>query len=131
MILICQLFHLNYCLNFLLFLDLLFHLRVHIYFHNLHNLSLHFFYFLFYFLLFCFLLFHLYFCLLDFLMLIFYQLKLNKFNNSLCLGVRFIYLVISTFFISSNAFKSFLAYISLIVLFLISLTKSLMLSYFN
>ena len=69
--------------------------------------------------------------------LIFCQLKLylnkllNKSNNSFCLWVRFSYFIIPGFFIPFNLFKLFKADISLIVLFLISLTKSLMSIYLN
>ena len=59
----------------------------------------------------------------------------SKFNNSFCLGVHLLYLIVPSFFILSNLFKSFLASILLIVLFLILLAfnniKSLMLSYLN
>ena len=42
--------------------------------------------------------------------------SLKKFNNSFCLGVRFLCFVIPSFFISFNVFKSFLADISLTVI---------------
>ena len=135
MILICQLFHLNYHLNLLFFHHHLhfhnlhfynnhLHLCFHIYFHNLHL----------YFLLFCFLLFHFHF--LDFLILMFYQLKLcdkllNKFDNFLFPGVRFLYFIVSAFFISFNLLKYFLGSFALIVLFSVLLTKSLMSIYLN
>ena len=57
--------------------------------------------------------------------------SLKKYNYSFCLGAHFLYFIISAFFVSFNVFKSFLANISLIVLFLILLTKSLMLIYLN
>ena len=44
--------------------------------------------------------------------------SLNKFNNSLCLGVWFLYFIISAFFIWFNAFRFFLASILLIAFFL-------------
>ena len=100
------------------------HLHFHIYFHNFHL----------YFLLFCFLLFHFHF--LDFLILMFYQLKLcdkllNKFDNFLFPGVRFLYFIVSAFFISFNLLKYFLGSFALIVLFSVLLTKSLMSIYLN
>ena len=52
----------------------------------------------------------------------------NKFNNFLCPGVCFLYFIISAFFILSNVFKSFLACISLIVLFLILFLMSIYLN---
>ena len=60
-----------------------------------------------------------------------YKESLNKFNNSLCLVVRLLCFIISEFFILFNVFRFFLASISLIVLFLILLTKSLMSIYLN
>ena len=124
---ICQLFHLNDHFVLLLFcFDLLFHhhhlnfhFHFHIHFHNLHFL-------LFYFLLFQF---------LDFL--IFCQLKLYLINHQINLiifhvqGYAFYILLFLFFFISFNAFKSFLASISLVVSSLILLTKSLMSVYLN
>ena len=110
MILICQLFHLNYHLILLLFrFDPLFHhhLHLHLHFHN-HHLHLYFhnhhlfyfllfhfllFYFLlFHFLLFYFLLFHFYFyfCLLDFLILMSCQLKLYLKNRWINLTILYV-----------------------------------------
>ena len=57
--------------------------------------------------------------------------SLNKFNNSFCPGVRFLYFIIPAFFISFNVSKLVLADILIIVLFLILLTKSLMSVYLN
>ena len=57
--------------------------------------------------------------------------SLNKLNNSFCLEVRFLYFITSAFFSSFNVSKSFLADISLIVLFIIFLTKSLISVYLN
>ena len=57
--------------------------------------------------------------------------SLNNFNNSLCLGVCFLYFIVSACFILFNVFKYFLADNSLIVLFLILLTKYLMPVYLN
>ena len=115
MILICQLFHLNDHFFLLFCFDLLFYHHLHFHFHNLHlyfhisfyNLHFHLFYFL---------LFHF----LDFLMscqLKLYLINHHKFNNFLCREVRFLYFIICAFFILFNAFKSFLVFISLIVLF--------------
>ena len=56
--------------------------------------------------------------------------SLNKLNNSFCLGVCFLYFI-SAFFSSFNVSKSFSADISLIVLFIIFLTKSLISVYLN
>ena len=84
------------------------HLPLHLHFHNHLHLHLYLYFFLFYVLLSQFL-----FCFLDFLILMFCQLKLYLINHwinliiFLCLGVRFLYFIISTFFISFNAFKSF------------------------
>ena len=110
MILTCQLFHLIYHLNFLLFRsDPLFHhhIHLHLHFHN-HHLHLHFhnhhlFYFLlFHFLLFYFLLFHFlliyfllfdfqfYFCLLDLMILMFCQLKLYLINRWINLIILYV-----------------------------------------
>ena len=57
--------------------------------------------------------------------------SLNKFHNSFYPGVCLLYFIISAFFVSFNAFKPLLANSSLIALFLILLTKSLMLMYLN
>ena len=51
--------------------------------------------------------------------------SLNQFDNSSCPGISLFYFI-SEFFIIFNVFKGFLASISLIVLSLILLTKSLM-----
>ena len=119
MISICQLFHLNYHLFFLLFcFDILFYFD----FHNNNNDHFHFHF--------------LHFYLLDFLILMFYQFKIifdkssNKFNNSFCPEISFL-CFISEFFIMFNVFTRFLAPISLIVLSLILLPKSLMSIYLN
>ena len=57
--------------------------------------------------------------------------SLHKFNNSFCLEVYLLFFIISALFILFNTFRHFLAGISLIVLFLILLTKSLMPIYLN
>ena len=123
MILICHLFHLNNHFFLLLFcFDLLFHCHLHFHFHNLH---LHF---------------HIYqvhfhnFHFLDFLM--FCQLKLYLINHQINLIIFYIqgyafYTLLFLLFFSFNAFKAFLASISLIVFFLILLTKFSMSIYFN
>ena len=137
MILICQLFHLKYHFFLLLFcFDLLLyfdfhnhnnHLHLHLHFHSHFHLYclLLIFHFLF-----------LYFYsswLSDFNVLlvkiIFYKSS-NKFNNSFCPEIILLSFI-SEFLIMFNVFKRFLASISLIALFLILLTRSLMSIYLS
>ena len=140
---ICQLFHLNdhlfyfFCfdlflhhthLNGLIFLLCHLHLHLplhsHFHFHFHFNSYSHFHFHSHFYFLFLLLIFHFHFL----MTLVFYQLKLyltNRRINSFCPGISLL-CFISEFFIMFNVFKRFLASISLIVLFLILLTKSLM-----
>ena len=131
---ICQLFdlscHINHYLIVLLLMFCHFHFHFHFYFHFHFHFRFHFyFHFPFHFhFLFPFpfhfyfhfnLLITLMFCLFDFSVSsvkIISNKLLNKFNNSFCLGVRFLYLIMPAFFLLFNVFKPFLADISPIVL---------------